>query len=120
MIMAIQNAAASASDLSSLSQAADALARSARWWNAAYLILLGLTFLSSAFIVIKNNAHNRAQKALSEAKDRILKTELAAKDLEIGTAKRAAGEANKSAAEANERAEIARKETAEIYRKLGP
>jgi hypothetical protein len=75
--MVIQNAAANEVEISELSKTVEAFARSVHWWNIAYLVLLGLTFVASAAVVLRNNALSRAQTDLSKSKDRIQSAKLA-------------------------------------------
>jgi hypothetical protein len=105
IIMAVQDTTNGASEISSLSQTVESLAGSVRYWNTAYVVLLALTFIASAFVLLKNNEHNRAQTKLSRIKDRALRIELKEKDDQIATTQRQAAEANLRAAGANKIAE---------------
>jgi hypothetical protein len=120
IIMAIQNTTDDASEISSLSQAVESLASSVRLWNIAYLLLLALTLIAAAFVVLKNNEHNRAQAKLSRAKDRTLRLELKEKDDQIAITQRQAAEANLRAAGANKIAEEERLARVKLETRLAP
>jgi hypothetical protein len=120
IIMAIQNATNNASEISELSRTVESLSGSVRSWNNAYLVLLALTFIASAFVVLKNNEYNRAQKKLSDAKDRSLRIELKEKDDQIATTQRQAAEANLRAAGANRIAEEERLARVKLEAQLAP
>lgn len=118
--MAIQNATNNASEISELSRTVESLSGSVRWWNNAYLVLLALIFISSAFVVLKNNEYNRAQKKLANAKDRSVRLELKEKDDQIATTQRQAAEANLRAAGANKIAEQERLARVKLEARLAP